>query len=146
MAAKAYGADGGTSVHPFRHSAERPDRNYNQSEGGDAPSGFHRRISNMPVNVTKKDSGTTVVGYEGRLDSATAGELQDVLDAEITDSLQALVIDMASTDYVSSKGLRVLVAARKRMGARSMTIVNANKSVLDIMRLSGLLKVFSIEG
>lgn len=97
----------------------------------------------MTIDFTK-DNNNLSIKLDGRLDSSTAGDLESFLEKELTDSTATLTFDFANVDYISSKGLRILVAAFKKMNGRPMSIENANASVMEIMRLSGLLKVFKI--
>lgn len=97
----------------------------------------------MTIDFTKENETLTVT-LDGRLDSTTAGDLENFLEKELDDSTASLTFDFAGVDYISSKGLRILVATFKKMNGRPMTIANANDSVKEIMRLSGLLKVFNV--
>lgn len=97
----------------------------------------------MTIDFTKENEVLSVA-LDGRLDSTTAGDLENFLEKELDDSTASLTFDFAGVDYISSKGLRILVATFKKMNGRPMTIANANASVKEIMRLSGLLKVFNV--
>jgi len=98
----------------------------------------------MTVN-TITNEGAVTLKLSGRLDSTTAGELEEVMKSVITDGLTALTVDLAEVDFVSSKGLRVLVAAYKLLNGREMTLQGPNASVLEVLRLSGLLNVFTVK-
>lgn len=98
----------------------------------------------MKIEFTDENGLLNIV-LDGRLDSASAGELNSVLDEKLTDDARALYFDMSSVDYVSSKGLRVLVLAYKKMNGKMVTIANANDSVKEVLRLSGLLKFFDVK-
>lgn len=91
-----------------------------------------------------QDNGNLSIKLEGRLDSTTSGDLEQFLENKITNSTISLCLNFAKVDYISSKGLRILVSTFKKMNGRPMTIINANASVMEIMRLSGLLKVFNV--
>ena len=58
-----------------------------------------------------------VVKLEGRLDTATAPGFEEALEEEF-DKAEGLTIDMENVDYISSAGLRVLLAAHKKMSRR----------------------------
>jgi len=93
---------------------------------------------------TRNENGILTVKPMGRLDSTTAGELDQKLQAELAASVEKLVIDMSGVDFISSKGLRVLVSAYRQLSGKEMVIEGAGSSVMDVFRLSGLLKVFTV--
>jgi len=98
----------------------------------------------MKISVTRNDSALTLA-LEGRLDSVTSPELENVLknSQEETDSL---VLDFSKVDYVSSAGLRALLSAHKRMSAQGgMKITNVNEGVMEIFKMTGFADVLSIE-
>ena len=90
------------------------------------------------------NNGDLLVKLAGRLDSTTAGELEESFKAELNDSVRSLTVDLKKVDFISSKGLRVLVGAYKTLGRKGVTLTGANSSVTEILRLSGLYNVFKI--
>lgn len=97
----------------------------------------------MTINHTISENVLTVIP-EGRLDSSTGDEFGRFLDEHFTEDEKKLVIDLSEVDFVSSKGLRVLVAVYKNLNGRDMEIIGANTSVREILRISGLTKVFNV--
>lgn len=95
----------------------------------------------MTIEQNKNGSELTIRPV-GRLDSVTSGDLYDCLEQNFTPEISNLVLDFSKVDFISSKGLRVLVSVCKNLGDRKMKVINANESVADIFRLSGLLKIF----
>lgn len=81
---------------------------------------------------------------EGRVDSAVAPQL----DAEIKASIggvEELVLDMENLEYMSSAGLRVLLATQKTMNRQGkMTVVNVNETVQEIFDITGFSEVLTI--
>ena len=78
----------------------------------------------MDLN-TEKNGAELTVHLSGELNTITAPELSALLDKELSD-VQNLKMDFAECDYVSSAGLRVLLATFKKMkaagGDMSLTI------------------------
>ena len=73
---------------------------------------------------TIKDNGKTILKLEGRLDTITAPALENAINEEGAE-LENLVLDFAGVDYISSAGLRVLLAAQKKMSVQgSMVLIN----------------------
>jgi len=90
------------------------------------------------------NEGNLVITPIGRLDSLTAGDLEAVFNEEITDGVKSLTVNLKNVDFVSSKGLRVLVGAYKKLDGREMILNNVNSSITEVLKLSGLLKIFTI--
>lgn len=96
----------------------------------------------MTIDFTNENK-TLYVSLNGRLDSKTTSDLENFFKKELTDETTSLTLNFANVDYISSKGLRILIAVYKTMKPRPMTIVNINTSVKEILRISGLLELFN---
>lgn len=94
---------------------------------------------------TKLDNGCLTLKVEGRLDTNTSPELEEQLKL---DGVTAIVFDFAGLEYISSAGLRVLMAAHKAMAAcgGKMSVVNPNAIVKSAFDITGISSVFNIEG
>ncbi|MBO5896252.1 MAG: STAS domain-containing protein, partial [Clostridia bacterium] len=86
------------------------------------------------MNINKiKDNDKTIFEIEGRLDTITAPVLENAINDEGA-ALEKLVLDFKGVDYISSAGLRVLLAAQKKMNAQgSMELVNVAGAVMDVL-------------
>ena len=93
--------------------------------------------------TTKKDGTQLTVCLSGELNNLTAPELTALLDRELG-GMQALVLDFTECDYVSSAGLRVLLATYKQMKAAngSMALANVGENFKDVLKNTGLDAVF----
>jgi len=98
------------------------------------------------MKITKNLNGTSLtVALEGRLDTTTAPELEQVLK-ESMDGATELTLDFAKLDYISSAGLRVLLAAHKAMMKKNgMKVVNANEMVKEVFDVTGFADILTIE-
>jgi anti-sigma B factor antagonist len=98
-----------------------------------------------PLSVAElSDSSTLTIALKGRLDTATAPELDARIKTEL-DGVEKLVFDLKDLEYVTSAGLRVLLQAQKIMSARGgMTIINANKDILDVFDATGFSEILTI--
>ena len=85
------------------------------------------------------------VSVVGRLDTSTA----PVLEAELKNSLDgidSLILDMSALDYLSSAGLRVLLAAQKTMNKQGrMVVCNVNETIMEIFEVTGFVDILTIE-
>ena len=99
----------------------------------------------LKINKTT-DNTAVVLTIGGRLDTTTAPELEQAVKNSYEGTTE-LIIDMKDLDYVSSAGLRVLLAAQKTMNKQGrMTIRNVNESVMEIFEITGFLDILTIEG
>ena len=98
------------------------------------------------MNIQKTVTGTTLtVDLEGRLDTTTAPQLEGELRGSI-DGMSSLVIDLEKLDYISSAGLRVLLAMQKIMNEQGeMRIKNANETVMEVFEVTGFSDILTIE-
>ena len=91
------------------------------------------------------ENGKVCYALEGRLDTTTAPELEQALkvDMEVADEL---TLDFGKLEYISSAGLRVLLAAHKAMSAKGgMKVTNANEMVREVFDVTGFSDILSIE-
>ena len=88
------------------------------------------------------DGNVLTISLEGRLDTATAPELDNALKECMKDGME-VVFDMEKTDYVSSAGLRVILMARKR-GA-SVKVIHANEIVKSVFEVTGFDNIVPIQ-
>lgn len=92
---------------------------------------------------SKKEDGKLNLKLTGTLDSLGSPDLEAKLAEELTDDVKELILNFAGVDYISSRGLRVLVSTHRKMQGRPMHLENVNDNVKEVLRLSGLLKVFT---
>ena len=98
----------------------------------------------MTINVENKD-GAVVLALEGRLDTTTAPQLEAELKSDIS-GIEKLTFNFADLEYLSSAGLRVLLAAQKVMNKQgSMVIKNVNATIMDIFEVTGFSGILTIE-
>jgi len=98
------------------------------------------------MTIEKKLNGTELtIALTGRMDTMTAPQLE----AELKDCLNgvnSLRFDFSALDYLSSAGLRVLLAVQKRMNKQgSMTLCNVNETIAEIFEVTGFSDILTIE-
>ena len=97
----------------------------------------------MTITKNVNDEKLEVV-IAGRLDTSTAPELEKELSN--LDGVKELILDFASLEYVSSAGLRVLLASQKAMNARGkMVIKNVNDTIMEVFEITGFADILTIE-
>jgi anti-sigma B factor antagonist len=82
----------------------------------------------------------------GRIDSNSSGDLERSLHDAINDNSRILM-DLADTEYISSSGLRILLAGKKMVKERNGEIVLASLQpvVRDVFEIAGLARLFFIK-
>ena len=97
------------------------------------------------MNIVKELEGTTLtVKLEGRLDTTTS----PALEAELKDALTGiteLVFDFEKLEYISSAGLRILLANQKIMNKQgSMVIKNVNEVIAEVFEVTGFADILTV--
>jgi anti-sigma B factor antagonist len=99
----------------------------------------------------KSVENVNVISIAGRLDAYAASDVERKLDSLITAGHVCLVVDLSHLEYISSSGLRVLLAAIKRAkkeqgDIRLASLQPSVKEVFDIAGFTQLFRLFDKEG
>jgi anti-sigma B factor antagonist len=99
----------------------------------------------MEITTTSKDNATTI-SLNGRIDTATAPELEQAINKVIDGGQRKVLLDFAGISYISSGGLRVLLATAKKLKnpGDKFGICALSPEVLKILKLAGFTSIFSI--
>lgn len=99
----------------------------------------------MTINV-ERDFELVNLEITGRLDTTTAPKLEAVIN-ELSEDTKELVFDMAGLEYISSAGIRVMLASYKKMNLNQgiMRIEKANDMVREIFEMTGLSRMLEQE-
>ena len=100
----------------------------------------------MALSLSKNVNGEKlVIALTGRLDTTTAPQLE----AEIknsADGMSELVLNFKALDYISSAGLRVLLAAQKRMAKQGkLVITDVSEDIMEVFDITGFTDILTIE-
>ena len=97
------------------------------------------------LNIKKNQNGEALtVSLEGRLDTTTAPQLEESLRESMT-GIKELVLDFQDLEYISSAGLRVLLAAQKIMSKQGeMTLTHVNETIMEIFEVTGFSDILTI--
>ena len=96
----------------------------------------------MKIDFTK-NNGILTVDLDGRLDTTTAPELEKFL-GENYDGTGLIVMDCEKLSYISSAGLRVLLAAQKKTKG-AMKLINVCELVMEVFEMTGFSDIMVIE-
>ena len=98
----------------------------------------------MTIEKTRNGNELTLA-LEGRLDTTTAPQLEAAFK-ESVEGVEKLIFDFATLEYLSSAGLRVLLAAQKVMNKQGeMIIKNVNETINEIFEVTGFIDILTIE-
>lgn len=88
------------------------------------------------------------VELEGEVDVYTAGKLKETFKSIIGEKKEDIKIDADKLEYIDSTGLGVLIGALKRLKQEDKNIIifNVRPNVGKLLKITGLDKVFIIEG
>jgi anti-anti-sigma factor len=88
------------------------------------------------------NGGTAELKISGWLDTQTSPQLGAALD-ELGGEVTALILDMSGLEYISSAGLRQIVAAHKKMKG-NLTIKNVSAEIMEVFKMTGFDKHLNI--
>ncbi|HVA15798.1 MAG TPA: STAS domain-containing protein [Stellaceae bacterium] len=96
-------------------------------------------INELPAN------GATVLQLSGRLDGTTSATTDAKL-ADVVGRNPTLILDLATLDYVSSAGLRVLLKAAKQAqtAKQKLLLAGLQPAVKQVFEISGFSTLFAI--
>ncbi len=94
-----------------------------------------------------QQNGVIVVAPHGRIDSTTASGLDAHLAGLAKAGQSRIVIDFSRVDYISSAGLRVMLALAKRVrdAKGALALCALDDTVRQVFELAGFVPLFSIE-
>ena len=87
-----------------------------------------------------------VVALSGRLDTVTSVELSEAMSKEeIKEDL--VVFDFQELQYISSAGLRVVLAIKKNLEdeGKGLEIINLNNVVREVFKVTGFINVLTVK-
>ena len=103
-------------------------------------------MSESTLNITLETmKRVDLITLSGRIDSSNASELDDALKGIMDNGRYNIVLEMSGVVYMSSAGLRALVAAlrecKKHRG--DVRLANISERVSEVLSLAGLDSLFS---
>ena len=98
------------------------------------------------MTIDKKANGSELtIALTGRLDTTTSPQLEAELSTCLN-GVKELILDMAGLEYLSSAGLRVILAAQKVMNKQgSMVVRHVNDTVNEVFEITGFVDILTIE-
>ncbi len=88
-----------------------------------------------------------LVKPKGRIDSETATSFSDAIQKVLKQERYHIVLDFSDVDFISSAGLRVLIATQKkcrRFNRGETVLSNLKPKILSSLDLAGFTSLFKI--
>jgi anti-sigma B factor antagonist len=100
----------------------------------------------VEVSNTTQDGSLIICSITGRIDTASAPALEQAINAGIANGCRKMLLNFSGVSYIGSGGLRVLLAAAKRLkgGGGQFGLCCLSPEVLKILRLAGFTAIFPI--
>ncbi len=98
------------------------------------------------LSIRSNLSGNTLnIALEGNIDIKTSSDLEAEINSKI-DQVTEINFDFAKLEFLTSAGLRVLLAAQQEMEDKggTMTLKNVNDEIMDVFNLTGFVDVLTI--
>ncbi len=103
------------------------------------------KIGGSTVKPTKLGD-VEVWAPEGRVDAVSSPDLQEATTESIANGARKLVLDLSSTQYMSSAGLRVVLLVARAMQSKNgkFVICGLNDEVHELFQISGFSQIVDI--
>jgi anti-anti-sigma factor len=101
----------------------------------------------VAIEIQQEQQGTTrILALSGRLDTDTSADVELALQDLLGAGERTFLIDLTGIGYVSSAGLRVLLATAKQLegGKGSLRLCGLNPSVRQVFDVAGFSKLFAL--
>ena len=99
----------------------------------------------MNVEKIYNDKELTIK-VDNQIDTVTAPDFENEINDEMG-KFDSLVLDFKNLEYISSAGLRVLIATQKKLQPQGIpfNIINTPDSIKEILSVSGLDNILNIQ-
>ena len=98
----------------------------------------------MTINKISEGEKLTLA-LSGRLDTNSPPSLEAELKQSVG-GVKELIFDFSEAEYISSAGLRILLAAQKVMNRQgSMKLIGVSADVMEVFEITGFSDILTIE-
>ena len=99
----------------------------------------------MTIKLVKHPPDGAELRLEGRLDTTSAPAAQDVF-MKAAGEYSKIALNFSTLDYVSSAGLRALLALQKQVNRTggSLTLTNVSPVVMEVFEMTGFSGILQI--
>lgn len=105
----------------------------------------------MSMNIDSKlnnENGFWDISLQGELDVSTADKLKEHLYNLADEKILDMKINLENLDYIDSTGLGAMIGVLKKLKTdnKEIYIINPKSNVKKIFTITGLDKIFKVEG
>ncbi len=94
---------------------------------------------------TNRDGNTMTMKIEGWLDTTASPLLEEAVE-NMPPEITQLILDCSKLEYISSSGLRMFLAAHKKMsGKDGLVLTGVNSDVRDVLEMTGFLTRLNVQ-
>jgi anti-anti-sigma factor len=87
-----------------------------------------------------------IVQFDGELETNTSHDAEVCLNKLLDEGVKKILVDFKKLDYISSAGLRVLLATAQKLQAGNgvLRVCNLNETVQEVFDISGFSTILSV--
>lgn len=99
----------------------------------------------MHITLERHEAATVLI-LNGDIDAVTSLRVSEALNAQLSADTHRLVLDLSEVDYISSAGLRSLLAALKEARQRGgdLRLAGVQGGVMKVFDMSGFTSILAI--
>ena len=99
----------------------------------------------MKIDAKNKDNGI-VLRLDGKVIGDSVSQLKQTVDESIGSGIDWLIIDLAEVPLMDSSALGAVIAAFLRLQEKNgkLVLLNAQKSILDVLAITKLDSLFEV--
>ena len=103
-------------------------------------------MENILLVDESRSGSATIVALSGRMDASSSPAAEVVLSRLIGSGERRIVVDMSDLDYISSAGLRVMLASLKRLreDGGQLLLAGLKPEIRNIFEIAGFQRIFHI--
>lgn len=92
----------------------------------------------------QRQGNAIVVAVRGRVDTLSAPAFEKAVSGALSGEEKLLVFDLASLEYISSAGLRVIISTAKKLKTKGgeVRLAATSGSVKKVFQISGFFSMF----
>ncbi len=98
------------------------------------------------MEISIKHDGALIFALSGRLDTITSQQLLQAFAKEKVEE-ELLIVDMKDLEYISSAGLRALLAMKKELASKNkeLEVHNLNDICKEVFRVTGMGNILTVK-
>ena len=99
----------------------------------------------MEISITESGD-VRILSFQGNLDTNTSPQAENEINSLIEAGAQKLLVNFEKLDYISSAGLRILLATAKKLKASQgvLQICCLNETVQEVFDISGFATILNV--